>query len=1171
MKIKLTTPEYCFYCLLLIITLIIPRELNSKNLDVLLSNPFLLEINNSTNTPSLTMIPVAFHIIKKSNGTGEVTDEQIHAQVDVLNYAFGSISNTNFRFILYAIDRETNDFWATAQFNSSAEQNMKENLAIYPSHVLNIYTCVLDYAGGYSRWPWDYPENNYMHGCVIDYTTIVDGGDQYQDLGYVCVHEVGHYMGLLHTFENCVTTAGDSVSDTPPQANATGAGEPCGTFIAYCEGYSGENEVAKNIMDYLSDICREEFTPDQITRMNQKMAQLKPSMNGWYITLEQRKESNELMSGTSVGIWEPEISAFENVNIPSTPIKTSVGNNKILRGNQSLFSSEKFNRWTIGGLIGGSFTEEADVTNHHIFTIGDDQATYISQFKHSFSGTTIKNSLEGADATGGSIYFKDPWYIDQVDPAYGNNLKNRGLNPFPRQRSSDPFYPDYNTVFQNGSDPSQSYKGVFLDQNPTFDPNVPNYLVQVDQEQTIPINGVNHKFFFQNWSGTNAQFQYPNALETGVVFTDGNAVVTANLKGQLLSNQSNGFSNNGQRKIVRDNSGYYHSVYVSSGLGWKSKSITTDFLGSWTKDETIFYDVPVVNPSIDLSPSGTNEVIVAEVDDSNSGQYRIYLLESDLNGSNSTFIADIDAGYVGQSFPVVAYCEDEIFIVYKTSASSKLKYARKYFNGSVWELDTNIDIPNSTSNSKYPSVVASKSGSEIYITWQEGSSQIKFIDSHTQGFNRNFFNYTTVSSGSGYSSNTNPSISLSSDGPFVSWTGSRKENSPNKILSKEDIIFVYRALMRAKATSWGDFYVMGENVNYTNNNSTPSVNNETVIAYSRDNGQLTPWAKRVGGYYTGFGSLSHTGIQVNLSNGTSLSNLKALVFNNSTPPYPINRSTTDFTNSIPKETAGEEITYGRTGVVSKSDVEFVFTVEDIMLDNTGIEFTARIDTLPVHTLEELNQAARSRDFNLEANSSFYFSLYYLVINPEIASTIMSDSDYVRFKLQLVKTVGDEVVGTFDDITFTKDNAFDHENIDYKVDCTNIESGNYYLRLLADDNCHTGLSIANIRNDAGNLPKKNYVDVNFKGETSPITYELSQNYPNPFNPSTTIKYQIPNAGNVSLKIYDILGREVTTLVDEFKNEGRYEVIFNASKLASGVYIYTIKSNDFTASKKLMLLK
>jgi hypothetical protein len=560
MKIKLTTPEYCFYCLLLIITLIIPRELNSKNLDVLLSNPFLLEINNSTNTPSLTMIPVAFHIIKKSDGTGEVTDEQIHDQIDVLNYAFGSINNTNFRFILYDIDRTTNDYWANAQFNSSAEQNMKENLAIYPSHVLNIYTCVLDYAGGYSRWPWDYPENNYMHGCVIDYTTIVDGGDHYQDLGYVCVHEVGHYMGLLHTFENCVTTAGDSVSDTPPQAYATGAGKPCGTFITYCEGQTGENVVANNIMDYLSDDCREKFTPDQIARMNQKMVQLKPSMNGWYITLEQRKESNELLSGTEVGIWDNEILAFQNIIVPTPPIKTSIGSNKVLRGNQSLYSNEKFNRWTIGGLIGGSLTEEADVTNHHIFTIGDDQVTYISQFKHSYSGITIKNSLEGTTATGGSIYFKDPWFIDFPDSDYGGNLRNRGsIDAYPWTRNS-PFNPDYTMPFENG----YTYKGIFLDQDYSV-PGKPFYSVKVDQEQIIPINGVNHKFIFQNWSGTDAQFQYPNALETGVVFTDGNAAINANLKGVQVSNYSGVYNNNGQRKFVRTDDGYLHHVYESMG------------------------------------------------------------------------------------------------------------------------------------------------------------------------------------------------------------------------------------------------------------------------------------------------------------------------------------------------------------------------------------------------------------------------------------------------------------------------------------------------------------------------------------------------------------------------------------------------------------------------------
>jgi len=81
----------------------------------------------------------------------------------------------------------------------------------------------------------------------------------------------------------------------------------------------------------------------------------------------------------------------------------------------------------------------------------------------------------------------------------------------------------------------------------------------------------------------------------------------------------------------------------------------------------------------------------------------------------------------------------------------------------------------------------------------------------------------------------------------------------------------------------------------------------------------------------------------------------------------------------------------------------------------------------------------------------------------------------------------------------------------------------------------------------------------------------QNYPNPFNPSTTINYQLPKDGFVTLIIYDILGREVKTLVNEYKAQGRYEVNFNAGNLASGVYIYRIKVNDFSSAKKLLLMK
>ena len=86
-----------------------------------------------------------------------------------------------------------------------------------------------------------------------------------------------------------------------------------------------------------------------------------------------------------------------------------------------------------------------------------------------------------------------------------------------------------------------------------------------------------------------------------------------------------------------------------------------------------------------------------------------------------------------------------------------------------------------------------------------------------------------------------------------------------------------------------------------------------------------------------------------------------------------------------------------------------------------------------------------------------------------------------------------------------------------------------------------------------------------------SFELSQNYPNPFNPTTMIKYSVAERGNVSLKVYDMLGKEVATLVNTTKDAGSYEVNFDASKLSSGVYVYTINAGSFTQSKKMMLLK
>lgn len=100
---------------------------------------------------------------------------------------------------------------------------------------------------------------------------------------------------------------------------------------------------------------------------------------------------------------------------------------------------------------------------------------------------------------------------------------------------------------------------------------------------------------------------------------------------------------------------------------------------------------------------------------------------------------------------------------------------------------------------------------------------------------------------------------------------------------------------------------------------------------------------------------------------------------------------------------------------------------------------------------------------------------------------------------------------------------------------------------------------------------NPVTVNLEDYLVPKSYDLAQNYPNPFNPSTTIEFSIPSDASVSLKIYDVLGKEAAVLVNEQRSAGTYIVNWNASNFSSGVYFYKLNAGNFTQTKKMFLAK
>ena len=91
------------------------------------------------------------------------------------------------------------------------------------------------------------------------------------------------------------------------------------------------------------------------------------------------------------------------------------------------------------------------------------------------------------------------------------------------------------------------------------------------------------------------------------------------------------------------------------------------------------------------------------------------------------------------------------------------------------------------------------------------------------------------------------------------------------------------------------------------------------------------------------------------------------------------------------------------------------------------------------------------------------------------------------------------------------------------------------------------------------------------DLTPAEFKLAQNYPNPFNPSTIINYTVPTNEFVNLAVYNVLGKAITTLVNEQKPAGNYEILFDASELPSGVYFYKLVTNDFITTKKMILAK
>ncbi len=219
-------------------------------------------------TEAIATINVYVHVITNTSGVGNISDTVIANQIRVLNDSYSGVTggfNTKFRFVLAGTNRTANNTYFAAGYGTAAETSMKNALHVGTAKDLNMYfnqpsTGEL----GWATFPSSYASKPLMDGVVCDGRTVPGGTFSPYNEGDTATHEVGHWVGLYHTFQGGCSKNGDYVADTPA-VKAPNFGCPAGKNSCTGTRYPGNDQI-ENFMDYTDDYCMYKFTAGQDAR-----------------------------------------------------------------------------------------------------------------------------------------------------------------------------------------------------------------------------------------------------------------------------------------------------------------------------------------------------------------------------------------------------------------------------------------------------------------------------------------------------------------------------------------------------------------------------------------------------------------------------------------------------------------------------------------------------------------------------------------------------------------------------------------------------------------------------------------------------------------------------------------------------------------------------------------
>ncbi|MCB9211656.1 MAG: T9SS type A sorting domain-containing protein [Ignavibacteriales bacterium] len=368
-------------------------------------------------------------------------------------------------------------------------------------------------------------------------------------------------------------------------------------------------------------------------------------------------------------------------------------------------------------------------------------------------------------------------------------------------------------------------------------------------------------------------------------------------------------------------------------------------------------------------------------------------------------------------------------------------------------------------------------------------------------------------------------------------------------------------------STWGGYYHFGLDLPATTylNNSSLTKTNMKQTPFLLDENELkvynTPSAnieiKDNLGNVTGFGG---SGVMSNIPNSVPL-----IFLNGSTgPPYgyllPKNNYSIKM-NNFKNDTVntfvftGNKIFEYERSAATNNQTDNLFFDGGMSVSNPNAEMkTVKLLNVISDIATGSEKLFSIKSLNLSQNDSVK------IVNPDEDNLdIISYGSEKTYKIEIEYVSEDKIS------SFSNDNVVLTANSTQKIVPNWEKTGDLEISVYVDEgNDGTIDDTLEVKNQVTGVEEEH-------GSTIPTEFRLEQNYPNPFNPNTSIRYSISNENNVILKVYDILGKEVATLVNERKSSGYYVVNFDASNLTSGIYFYTIRAGSFSETKKMLLMK